>query len=110
MLALIFGFFGGKGTSKVPADWAKLEYILERGDYESITVVNKEMAEIKVKPEVGHEQGLEEGREEGRKLGLEEGRKEGRKEALLEAARKMLSMGLDKAIVAEATGIDAEEL
>ena len=51
MLALIFGFFGGKGASKVPADWAKLEYILERGDYESITVVNKEMAEIKVKPE-----------------------------------------------------------
>ena len=40
----------------------------------------------------------------------EQGRKEGRKEGLLEAARKMLAMGFDKATVAEATGIDAEEL
>ena len=63
---------------------------------------------------LGHEQGLEEGREEGREQGLKEGReeglKEGREEGLLEAARKMLAMGLDKTIVAEATGIDAEEI
>ena len=51
MLILLFSFFGGKGSTKVPTDWARLEYILERGDYESITVVNKETAEIKVKAE-----------------------------------------------------------
>ena len=51
MLGLLFGFFGGKGSAKVPADWERLEYILQRGDQESITVVNKEQAEIRVKPE-----------------------------------------------------------
>ena len=67
---------------------------------------------------LGHEQGLEEGREEGREEGLkegrekgrEEGREEGRREGLLEAAHKMLAMGLDKTFVAEATGINPDEL
>ena len=51
MVGLLFGFFGGKGSAKVPADWDKLGYIIERGDYESITVINKETAEIKIKAE-----------------------------------------------------------
>ena len=55
---------------------------------------------------LGHEQGLEEGRKEGRKEGLEEGRKE----ALLDIAKKMLAMGLDKDTVAKATGLDADDL
>ena len=59
---------------------------------------------------LGHEQGLEEGREQGLKEGREEGRKEGRKEGVLEVARKMLAMGLDKTTIAETTGINPEEL
>lgn len=48
--------------------------------------------------------------EGGRILGREEGREEGRKEACIEVARKLLSMGIDKAAVAEATGLNGEEL
>lgn len=55
---------------------------------------------------MGFEQGLEEGRELGRELGLEEGRELG----LHEVAKKMLSMGMDKATIAEATGVNVEEL
>lgn len=48
--------------------------------------------------------------EGGRILGREEGREEGRKEACIEVARKLLSMGIDKAAVAETTGLNGEEL
>lgn len=48
--------------------------------------------------------------EGGRILGREEGREEGRKEACIEVARKLLAMGIDKAAVAEATGLNGEEL
>ena len=50
------------------------------------------------------------GREEGREIGREEGREEGRKEALLEIAKKLLAMGIDKTAIAEATGWDGEYL
>lgn len=60
--------------------------------------------------EEGRRVGLEEGREEGRKIGLEEGREEGRKEVLLEIARKMLAMGCDKKMIAEATGLEADAI
>lgn len=45
--------------------------------------------------------------EGGRILGREEGREEGRKEACIEVARKLLAMGIDKAAVAEATGLNS---
>ena len=60
--------------------------------------------------EEGREKGLEEGREKGLEEGLKEGRKEGRKESLLEVAKKMLAMGLDKDTIAEATGVDVAAL
>ena len=52
MVALLFGMFGGGGSSKVPVTWDKLAQVLEHHDYESITVINQEVAEIKIKPEV----------------------------------------------------------
>ena len=59
-----------------------------------------------------------EGRAEGRVEGLAEGRAEGRAEGLAEGraestneiARKMLSMGIDKALIAQATGLTIEEI
>ncbi len=50
MLVLLFGMFDG-GTTKQPINWERLEKILERGDYESITVVNQSVAKIKIKDE-----------------------------------------------------------
>ena len=47
-----FFFFGGSGVaSKQPITWEKLEPILEKHDYESITVINEEQAEIRIKCE-----------------------------------------------------------
>lgn len=50
MLALLFTMFGG-GTPKQPITWEKFERILENDDYESITVINQEVAEISIKSE-----------------------------------------------------------
>ena len=49
MLVLLFGMFGGGESSKVPVEWDKLSQVLERDDYESITVINQEVAEIRIK-------------------------------------------------------------
>ena len=49
MVALLFGMFGGGESSKQPVEWEKLSLILERHDYESITVINQEVAEIRIK-------------------------------------------------------------
>ena len=48
MVFLLFGMFNG-GGEKVPIKWDRLEKILASGDYESITVVNQSVAEIKIK-------------------------------------------------------------
>ena len=48
MLVLLFTMFNG-GSSKKPIKWDKFERILASGDYESITVVNQSVAEIKIK-------------------------------------------------------------
>ena len=54
MLALVWSLFGGSGgsTSKREITWDRLEPILENGDYESITVINQEVAQIRIKPDV----------------------------------------------------------
>ena len=45
-----FFFFGeSSGAVKQPITWDKLEPILEQGDYESITVINEQQAEIRLK-------------------------------------------------------------
>ena len=53
VLLVIIGYllFGGSGgsTPKQPITWEKLQPILERHDYESITVVNQEVAEVRIK-------------------------------------------------------------
>jgi len=54
MLALVWSLVGGSGSSssKREITWERLEPILEKGDYESITVVNEEVAQIYIKSEV----------------------------------------------------------
>ena len=54
MLALVWSLFGGSGgsSSKREISWDRLEPILEKEQYESITVVNEEVAQIRIKPEV----------------------------------------------------------
>ena len=54
MLVLVWSLFGGKGggSSKQEIGWDRLEPILEQEQYESITVVNQEVAEIRIKSEV----------------------------------------------------------
>ena len=48
MMVLLFTMFNG-GSAKRSIDWSRLEAILERGDYEKITVVNQAVAEIIIK-------------------------------------------------------------
>lgn len=50
LIVLAISFFGG-GTSgaKQPITWERLQPILEKHDYESITVINQEVAEIRIK-------------------------------------------------------------
>jgi cell division protease FtsH len=54
MIGIAYLFFGGggSGSSQQPITWDRLEPILERQDYESITVVNQEVAEIRIKHDV----------------------------------------------------------
>ena len=58
----------------------------------------------------GRAEGRAEGRVEGRAEGRVEGRAEGRAEAMLETAKKMLAMGLDRATVAQVTGLGMEQI
>ena len=52
LVALAVSFFsGGNASSKQAITWDRLEPILERHDYESITVINQEVAEIRMKRE-----------------------------------------------------------
>ena len=51
MAALLFGMFGDGNSAKHPIKWERLEKILEAHDYETITVINNDVAEIKIKPE-----------------------------------------------------------
>ncbi|MBR1785138.1 MAG: ATP-dependent zinc metalloprotease FtsH [Bacteroidales bacterium] len=54
MVALAFTFFGNRGGGSMKKDitWERLEPILEHEQYESITVVNQQVAQIRIKPEV----------------------------------------------------------
>lgn len=54
MLLLVWSLFGGKSDSgsKREISWERLEPILEHEYYESITVINQEVAQIRIKPEV----------------------------------------------------------
>ena len=54
MLILVLSLFGnGKdGGGKQEISWERLEPILENDQYESITVINQEVAQIRIKPSV----------------------------------------------------------
>ena len=53
MIFLIWGLFGDGGSAgKHAITWERLEPILENHDYESITVINQEYAEIRIKRDV----------------------------------------------------------
>ena len=54
MLMLVWSLFGGSGSSssKREISWERLETILEKGDYESITVINQEVAQIRIKSDI----------------------------------------------------------
>ena len=62
----------------------------------------------------GHAEGLAEGHAEGRAEGLAEGRAEGllegRAEGVNEIARKMLALGMDKTLIAQATNLPVEDI
>lgn len=51
-----------------------------------------------------------EGRAEGREEGLAEGRAEGEKTKAMEVAKKLKAIGLDDTIIAESTGLTAEQI
>ena len=62
----------------------------------------------------GMEKGRAEGMEKGRAEGIEKGRAEGMEKGMsqrsLEIARKMLTQGMDEAMVMDMTGLTAEEI
>ena len=88
-------------------------------DYYNI-IDSAEKIALKKGLEIGHEQGLaeglEQGRAEGREEGLEQGREEGREEGLeqgreegkLTTAAKLKALGVDPALISEATGLSAD--
>ena len=54
MLALVWSLFGSGSSASMKREitWERLQPILEKGDYESITVINQEVAQIRIKPDV----------------------------------------------------------
>lgn len=60
--------------------------------------------------EGGRAEGRAEGREEGREEGRGEGREEGRRTREREIALSMLRRGVDPVVIAEVTGLEAEEI
>lgn len=68
--------------------------------------LHDEATKIKEAMEEGYEQGKEEGREEG----IKEGIKEGREEANIEAAKKLLQLGVDIDIIVKSTSLTKERV
>jgi predicted transposase/invertase (TIGR01784 family) len=60
--------------------------------------------------QTGREEGLQEGKKEGMKEGMKTGMQEGEKKAAKEIAQNLLSMGIEPAKVARATGLSKQEV
>ena len=60
--------------------------------------------------EYAHETGREEGRKEGKEEGIKEGRAEGSKDERLKIAINLIRLGTSCEIIAQATGLSAEEV
>lgn len=58
----------------------------------------------------GREQGLKQGLQQGRQEGEKLGRKQGSQETQLAIAKKMLSAGIDIALVAQTTELTEDEI
>ena len=58
----------------------------------------------------GLQEGIEQGIEQGVQKGIEQGREEGEHHKALETARNLLNMGLSIEQIAQATGLDIEEV
>lgn len=56
------------------------------------------------------EQLRQEGMQKGMQKGIQKGMQQGRQEKRIEIARKSLSIGLDRATIAQATGLSSAEL
>ena len=60
--------------------------------------------------EYAHETGREEGRKEGKEEGIKEGRAEGSKDERSKIAINLIRLGTSCEIIAQATGLSAEEV
>ena len=60
--------------------------------------------------EYAHETGREEGRKEGKEEGIKEGRAEGSKDERSKIAINLIRLGTPCEIIAQATGLSAEEV
>ena len=60
--------------------------------------------------EYAHETGREEGRKEGKEEGIKEGRAEGSKDERSKIAMNLIRLGTSCEIIAQATGLSAEEV
>ena len=58
----------------------------------------------------GKEEGLKEGRKEGKEEGIKEGRAEGSKDERSKIAINLIRLGTSCEIIAQATGLSAEEV
>lgn len=74
--------------------------------------LSREMAlhDEATKIEEAMEEGYEQGKEEGREEGIKEGIKEGREEANIEAAKKLLQLGVDIDIIVKSTSLTKERV
>ena len=75
------------------------------GDYYNILHTAKEEAE-----RIGLERGLEKGLALGLEQGREQGLEQGREEQNLENAKKLKELGVDIAIISQATGFDPQTI
>ena len=66
--------------------------------------------QIEYAHETGREEGLKEGRKEGKEEGIKEGRAEGSKDEQSKIEINLIRLGTSCEIIAQATGLSAEEV
>ncbi len=86
----------------------QIEYALETGREEGREEGLKEGHKKGHKE--GKEEGLKEGRKEGKEEGIKEGRAEGSKDERSKIAINLIRLGTSCEIIAQATGLSAEEV
>lgn len=97
---------------------AAQQFLLEYNQFEEDTGMNyipsfaREAWEKSVREgrEEGLRQGLQEGLQQGIQQGIQQGLQQGHRDEKMSIARRMLSLGVARDVVAEATGLTEEEL